>query len=97
MIECTTGFQNTLDLGRIVISVAIDHKIKAVSRKEQNSISGCLAKINTQRDECIPAMLHVGGIVLRCGYFIVGMVQGQKKFTAAGIDIQNVGIRFQIG
>ena len=75
--------------------MAVDDQIKAMIREGEFPITVRLMEIDPQRKQLFPAELDVGGICL-CGSSLPGRVaQGQQKFPAAGINVQQDSFRCQ--
>ena len=57
---------------------------------------GCSGlKVDAKGQQCLLAQFHVGWKVFDGSRQMVGVLQRQQKFTAAGIHIQNPAVRAQ--
>ena len=73
--EQSARFQHPVDLSGIEISMAVDHHIKGCIFKGQHTLTIRSPEINSKRQQCLLAQVHVGWIVLSCRSVLVGMVQ----------------------
>ena len=77
--------------------MAVEHQVERIVGEGQGPVGGGRLEVDAQGQQSLPAQLHVGGIVFNGGRQMMGMVQRQQKFAAAGVHVQDPAVGPQGG
>ena len=73
--------------------MAVDHHIKGCFLKGQYTLAVRSPEINPQRQQCLPAQIHIGRIEFGCSSMRMGVVQRKQKRSSTGINVQKPHLR----